>query len=77
MGEVQRLLANILMCEPDALPPESTPLRDINGWDSLKHVLLVVELEKHLNTQLTADEIQRIVTLADVAVVVREKGPDA
>jgi acyl carrier protein len=77
MDEVQRLLANILMCEPDALPPESTPLRDINGWDSLKHVLLVVELEKHLNTQLTADEIQRIVTLADVAVVVREKGPDA
>jgi acyl carrier protein len=67
-------MAGILMCEPGTLPPESTPLRDIKGWDSLKHVLLVVGLEKHLNAQLTAEEIQGIVTLADVARVLRQKG---
>jgi acyl carrier protein len=77
MGEVQQLMANILMCEPEALPSESTPLRDLKGWDSLKHVFLVVELEKRLNRQLTAEEIQRIVTLADVASVIRQKGADA
>jgi acyl carrier protein len=44
-------MAGILMCEPGTLAPESTPPRDIKGWDSLKHVLLVVGLEKHLKTQ--------------------------
>jgi acyl carrier protein len=77
MRELQELMAGILMCEPGTLPPESTPLRDIKGWDSLKHVLLVVGLEKHLNAQLTAEEIQGIVTLADVARVLRQKGVDA
>jgi acyl carrier protein len=77
MPELQELMANILMCDPGTLPPESTPLRDIKGWDSLKHVLLVVGLEKHLNAQLTAEEIQGIVTLADVARVLRRKAIDA
>jgi acyl carrier protein len=58
MGELEELMAGVLMCDPGTLPPESTPLRDIKGWDSLKHVLLIVGLEKHLNAQLTAEEIQ-------------------
>jgi acyl carrier protein len=77
MRELQELMAGVLMCEPGTLPPESTALRDIKGWDSLKHVLLIVGLEKHLNAQLTAEEIRGIVTLADVACVLRRKGSDA
>jgi acyl carrier protein len=76
MRELEKLMAGILMCEPGALPPESTPLRDIKGWDSLKHVLLVVSLEKHLGAQLTAEEIRGIVTLADVSQLLRQKGID-
>jgi acyl carrier protein len=77
MHKFQELMASILMCEPGTLPSESTPLRDIKGWDSLKHVLLVVGLEKHLDAKLTAEEIQRIVTLADVASVLKRKATDA
>jgi acyl carrier protein len=77
MDKSEELMASILMCEPGGLPPASTPLREIKGWDSLKHVLLVVGLEKHLKAQLTAEEIQRLVTLADVANIIREKGTDA
>jgi acyl carrier protein len=77
MGELQELLSGILMCEPEAVPPQSTPLRDIEGWDSLKHVLLVVRLEHELNAKLTADEIQGIVSIDDVDRVLREKGVNA
>ncbi|HEX3559071.1 MAG TPA: acyl carrier protein [Pyrinomonadaceae bacterium] len=77
MDEFQKLMTGILMCEPEVLPPESTPLRDIEGWDSLKHVLLVVRLEGLLNGKLTAEEIRGIVTLADVACVLKQKGLDA
>jgi acyl carrier protein len=77
MGELEELMASILMCDPGDLPPESTSLREIKGWDSLKHVLLVVGLEKHLNAQLSAEQIKGIVTLADVACVLRQKGVNA
>jgi acyl carrier protein len=77
MRELEELMAGVLMCDPGTLPPESTPLRDIKGWDSLKHVLLIVALEKHLKAQLTAEEIRGIVTLADVACVLKQKGIDA
>ena len=70
-------MAGILMCEPEALPADSTPLREIEGWDSLKHVLLVVGLEKELNSRLTAEEIQGIVTVGDVTRVLKEKGVNA
>lgn len=77
MRRFEELIAGILMCRPEALPPVSTCLRDINGWDSLKHVLLVVGLEQHLQVKLTAEEIQGIVTLADVASVLKRKAADA
>lgn len=77
MRELQKLMSGILVCEPEAMPPESTPLRDIEGWDSLKHVMLVVGLENKLNAKLTAEEIQGIVTVADVGRVLKQKGADA
>lgn len=77
MSEFQILMAEILMCEPEALPSDNTPLRDIEGWDSLRHVRLVVGLEQKLNARLTADEIQGIVTVDDVERVLREKGVNA
>lgn len=77
MGEPHRLLSSVMMIEPELLPADSTPLRDIEGWDSLKHVQLVVGLEQRLNSKLTAEEIQGIVTVNDVARVMKEKGINA
>ena len=76
MRELHELMTSVLMYESADLPPESTPLRDIKGWDSLKHVHLIVGLEKHLNAQLTAEQIQRIITLADVARLLKRKETD-
>ncbi|HEY2799110.1 MAG TPA: acyl carrier protein [Chthoniobacterales bacterium] len=77
MDESEKIMAGVLMCELGSLPPEATALRDIKGWDSLKHVLLVVGLEKHLKTKLTAQEIRELVTLADIRNILREKGVNA
>ena len=77
MRKVQELVARIVLCEPESLPADLTPLRDIKGWDSLRHVLLVIELEKQLERQLTAEEIQRMVTLEDVAGLMEQKRANA
>jgi len=76
MREFEEFMSGILRCAPDALPSLPTPLRDIEGWDSLTHVLLVLGLENHRNEQLTAEEIQEIVTLADVARILGQAGVD-
>jgi hypothetical protein len=46
MYELRKWIADALMCEVDDLPPERTRLADIEGWDSLRHVGLIVGLEK-------------------------------
>ena len=69
-----KLMMEIMNCQPEELPSGSTALRDIEGWDSLKHVLLVVGLENKLKTKLTAEEIQAIITIEDVGRILKEKG---
>ena len=68
-------IAEVLMCAPEGLPAEATPLAEIDGWDSLRHVGLILGLEKKLNRKLTADQIQGITTLGDVVTILEQKGP--
>ena len=75
MKRLQEVLAGVLMCDVDSLPA-STPLSEVDGWDSLKHVMLVVGLESNFGVSLSADEIKSMVTLADVGRILKEKGVD-
>jgi acyl carrier protein len=75
MNRLQETLEEILMCDVGSLPA-STPLRDIEGWDSLRHVMLVVGLEKSFGIDLSAEEIQSMATLADIERVLKAKGID-
>ena len=77
MLEVQKWIADSLTCDLEDLPPEDTPLREIEGWDSLRHLGLILGLERELNEKLTAEQIRGIVTLGDVAGILREKFADA
>ena len=69
------LVADVLGFGPDEVPDDSTSLRDLEGWDSLKHVRLVVGLEERLGAQLEADEIEGLATLGDVRRVLDRLGP--
>jgi acyl carrier protein len=74
MTRLEEMLAEILMCEADALPPAATPLNDIEGWDSLRHVMLVVGLEQRFAVSLSAEDIRLMVTVGDVNRILRDKG---
>lgn len=63
------------MCD-GSLPPATTPLREIEGWDSLRHVMLVLGLERSFGVKLSAEEIRSMVTVGDIDRVLREKGVD-
>jgi acyl carrier protein len=74
MERLKDLMAGILMTDASSLPPASTPLRDIEDWDSLKHVFLVVGIEKEFQVTLTADEIRAMASMADIARILQDKG---
>jgi len=75
MKRLNELLGEVLQCDGESLPP-STPLSDVDGWDSLMHVMLVVGLERNFSVELSAEEIKSMVMVGDVSRVLKEKGVD-
>jgi len=74
MKRLREVIAGALSCDIDDLPPSSTPFREYRDWDSLRHVSLVIGLESTFKVDLSADEIRAMVTAADVALLLRDKG---
>ena len=52
---------------------ESTTAADVEGWDSITHVLIVVAVEKKFKVKFTAGEIQKLNNVGDLAALIRSK----
>jgi acyl carrier protein len=49
-------------------------MRNTDGWDSLKHIELVVSIEETFGVRLELDDIVAMQTLKDIKRILREKG---
>ncbi|HWF20269.1 MAG TPA: acyl carrier protein [Verrucomicrobiae bacterium] len=52
---------------------EKTTAKDVDGWDSITHVLIVVAVEKKFRVKFTAGEIQQLQKVGDLAALIRRK----
>lgn len=52
---------------------ETTTAKDVEGWDSITHVLIVVAVEKKFKVKFTAGEIQRLQNVGEFAALIRSK----
>jgi acyl carrier protein len=51
---------------------ESTA-QDVEGWDSLSHIQIVVAVEKHFKVRFTAGEIQGFQNVGDMCQTIMNK----
>lgn len=63
-------LARALAAEAFGVPPEAVPagaaIGEVEAWDSLAHLRLILAVETQLGRELTTEEAAAIVSLADV-----------
>lgn len=65
MMQATELIAEVLR-NNISISGSDIPLAELDGWDSLKGVRLVLRLEEIVGRELSEDEIERLQSVSDV-----------
>ena len=75
-AEIYATLADVFrqVLEDDTigLTPETTA-DDVDGWDSMNHIFIVVELEKRFGVKFQAAEMEELKNVGELAKLVQQK----
>jgi acyl carrier protein len=70
---LEQLLAELLEIPVTQITAELA-MKDLDVWDSLKHMELIAVLEQEFDVQLTFDEIVTMRSVSDIKRVLSNKG---
>jgi acyl carrier protein len=70
--EVNKVFSRVFG-RPDLVVNAATTARDVEGWDSLNHTLLVAEVQKHFKVKFTLREVMKFQNVGDMCAVLRAK----
>ena len=66
---IKGVMAAVFGVPPDAITDESSP-HDIKGWDSIKHMSLVLALEEEFDIHFEEAEIPSLVNFRIIAATI-------
>jgi acyl carrier protein len=69
---LNEIFRQVLDNETIALTPEMTA-EDVEGWDSMNHIFIVVEIEKRFGIKFQAAEMEELKNVGELAALVRGK----
>ncbi|HRO42889.1 MAG TPA: acyl carrier protein [Flavipsychrobacter sp.] len=72
INEVNHIFKDVLDND-DIMINESTTAKDVEEWDSLNHIQLVVAIEKHFKIRFTTQEIQNWKNVGEMADCILQK----
>ena len=70
--QVVQLIADVLNIPADQVTPDRSP-QNVEGWDSVQHLNLVLALEQSLGIQLAPEEIEQMQSVSGILNIVRQK----
>ncbi len=70
---IEEVFAQVLKEPAENLTNETSP-KTLRSWDSLRHVELVMALEKAYNVGFSASEIMTITSLGSIRQLLEQKG---
>jgi acyl carrier protein len=70
--DVINLIAKLLEVNPEKIS-EDTAIGDIPSWDSLRHVAIIIELEKHFNIIFAPEIIMDMEDVSDIVAAIEER----
>ncbi len=73
LNDVKNIFIDVLDEEDIALTRDTTS-DDVEEWDSLTHIQLVIAIEKHFNIKFTSSEIQNFANVGEMCDKIYEKG---
>jgi acyl carrier protein len=76
LPRVAIIIANTLMVDPATIS-RSTTAEDINGWDSVTHSMLILEIERELNIQLPVDRVFDVANVGELVDLIETAGRPA
>ncbi len=60
--------------QPSAEVDRATTAMDIDGWDSLSHTMLILQVEQRFGVRLPADRVHELDDVGELADLVAEAG---
>jgi acyl carrier protein len=71
--KLSELLADLFRMNQEEIT-DSLAMKDVDVWDSLKHMELIVAIESQFGIDLTIDEITAMRSVKEIRRVLKEKG---
>ena len=68
---LNEIFRQVLDDESIDLKPSMTA-EDVDGWDSMNHIFIVVEIEKRFGVKFQAAEMEELKNVGELAALVRE-----
>lgn len=65
LNEKKQLLADLFEIEPETITADML-LSDLEAWDSMSKLSLIVLMDDECNKKLTGEKIQEFVTIGDI-----------
>ena len=71
-AQLNAVFRQVLEDDSIELTPETTA-DDVDGWDSMNHMFIVVELEKRFGVKFQAAEMEELKSVGELAALLKHK----